>query len=590
MSGSAIDPTKPTAGQAYTGDVRANFGAARTEIIEVRGLADAARDLANAAVASATAAQEAAEAAAQAALQAQNAAEAASILAQRALQRTGDSMIGPLILSGDPLDDLEAATKAYADAHGGGGGEEGPPGPPGQDGAPGPEGSQGPPGPEGQRGDIGPPGVQGPKGDQGDVGPPSFDDAPTTGNTYGRLSATWTQVLPLTGGTIGGPLTIGGSFTANGPFIVNALQALINNDLYVGKDASIDGDLILGHEPTEDAHAATKAYVDSATPDLSAAVQKSGDTMTGNLTMSAGAFVVLSANPIEDAYAAPKIYVDQQVSGRLTQADGDARYLARIGGQMTGPLIAASGTGVTNPGLAIGDNATGFYRTGNVVVVSIAGAMTMQWFYDNLMCIVPLNMASQRITALADATVGMDALNRQSADARYLQLAAGGIVSGPVQILTAPVVANDAANKTYVDQRRAPSFLFDIPVDYPVVGGTWATLYTAAYNIPRGGNSLVMVSLNVNTTGAPPGTLILLAARILGNPERRIWAYSFNASMATGFSVDLFADVTGTDPTITVQITSLDVGAPGPPSFTVIGGGTSVAERSQIMFADMGPR
>jgi hypothetical protein len=41
-------------------------------------------------------------------------------------------------------------------------------------------------------------------------------DAPSTGQTYGRLNAAWTQVLPLSGGTISGPLTISGTLTQNG--------------------------------------------------------------------------------------------------------------------------------------------------------------------------------------------------------------------------------------------------------------------------------------------------------------------------------------------------------------------------------------
>src|SRR5580698_8142361 len=39
-------------------------------------------------------------------------------------------------------------------------------------------------------------------------------------------------------------------------------------------------------------------------------------------------------------------------------------YLLKAGGQMTGPLITRDGGSATNPGLAIGENSTGFYRTG----------------------------------------------------------------------------------------------------------------------------------------------------------------------------------------------------------------------------------
>jgi hypothetical protein len=125
-------------------------------------------------------------------------------------------------------------------------------------------------------------------------------------------------------------------------------------------------------------------------------------------------------------------------------------FLPRAGGQMTGPLIASPGTGLTNCGLAIGDNATGFYRTGNVVVPTVSGALIMQWFVDSVFMAVTLNMAAQKITTLADATAPQDALNQRSGDARYLQpfgadarylQLAGGTLSGT--LITAPGVGQN---------------------------------------------------------------------------------------------------------------------------------------------------
>jgi len=42
-------------------------------------------------------------------------------------------------------------------------------------------------------------------------GPPIVGDAPSDGHTYGRLNASWTQVLPLSGGTMTGVLTLSGA-------------------------------------------------------------------------------------------------------------------------------------------------------------------------------------------------------------------------------------------------------------------------------------------------------------------------------------------------------------------------------------------
>jgi hypothetical protein len=123
----------------------------------------------------------------------------------------------------------------------------------------------------------------------------------------------------------------------------------------------------------------------------------------------------------------------------LTQTGADLRYLLRTGGQMTGPLVTAAGSGLTNMGLAIGDNATGFYRAGNVLVLGVSGSMVAQLFVDSWMMTVALNMALQRIYNLADATADTDALNRRTGDVRYLQPATadarflqltGGTLSG----------------------------------------------------------------------------------------------------------------------------------------------------------------
>jgi hypothetical protein len=101
------------------------------------------------------------------------------------------------------------------------------PGPQGPTGPQGTTGATGPQGPQGLTGATGPTGPQGATGPQGPTGVPT--EAPSDGTTYGRLNATWTQVLPIAGGTLTGPL-------------------------------------ILATDPTAPLGAATKEYVDARTP------------------------------------------------------------------------------------------------------------------------------------------------------------------------------------------------------------------------------------------------------------------------------------------------------------------------------------
>ena len=79
----------------------------------------------------------------------------------------------------------------------------------------------------------------------------------------------------------------------NDPRVVNALSKT---------GGVMSGPLTLSGLPTSPDHAATKAYVDAATPDLSSRVAKAGDVMTGPL--------VLPADPTQPLQAATKQYVD----------------------------------------------------------------------------------------------------------------------------------------------------------------------------------------------------------------------------------------------------------------------------------------
>lgn len=78
---SLIDPTKPTSPKAYTADVRANFAAAKQEIEALQALVGAGGAV--------------------------------------YLPLSGGTMSGPLTLSGNPTQALQAATKQYVDTHGG---------------------------------------------------------------------------------------------------------------------------------------------------------------------------------------------------------------------------------------------------------------------------------------------------------------------------------------------------------------------------------------------------------------------------------------------------------------------------------------
>jgi hypothetical protein len=68
----------------------------------------------------------------------------------------------------------------------------------------------------------------------------------------------------------------------------------------------------------------------------------------------------------------------------------------------------------------IGDNSTGFYKSGASLWLNVAGERNLIGFLPTLVAIaVPLNMGNHAINSVADATAAQDALNLRSGDARY---------------------------------------------------------------------------------------------------------------------------------------------------------------------------
>lgn len=113
---------------AWLGDYNSDMSKIDTAVHKVQTQADsmetAVEQATTAAQAATQAAQAATEAAQDAADKAQNAETTANNIAGSLagkVNKTGDTMTGALILSGDPVSDLQAATKKYVDDHAGGG-------------------------------------------------------------------------------------------------------------------------------------------------------------------------------------------------------------------------------------------------------------------------------------------------------------------------------------------------------------------------------------------------------------------------------------------------------------------------------------
>lgn len=432
-------------------------------------------------------------------------------------------------------------------------------GPPGTNGPAGPQGSAGPPGPAGEQGREGPPGPQGEQGIQGETGPPSFPDAPPVGGPYGRLNASWVQVLPITGGSINGPITVMGFALFTDDARMMAALTLDNDPTQPGHAATkryvddlvpdltpfarldgaqMTGELLLAADPQDDSEAATKRYVDASVPDVSPFLRRDGGAMTGPL--------YLGREPTISDQAATKQYVDASVAAIPPPPDLSP-YLLRSGGQMTGPLITQTGNSNTNLGLAVGENTTGLWRTGTFLICVFSGQTLWQSSVSEMMMAVRLNMATAAIT-----NVG------------------------------APTAASDAANRNYVDQRRAPPLVTNLPNDVgPIITPTFANLAPITYQIPRGGDSRIMISVNLNCTTPGDSQIVIAGVRLDVFPDTRS-AFLYRADGACGgISAQFVFDVSGTTiGPFNVQVARLGGATTG---YTVLAG-------SQIATVDLGPR
>ena len=242
----------------------------------------------------------------------------------------------------------------------------------------------------------------------------------------------------------------------------------------------------------------------------------------------------------------------------LTVQTGDQRYptlaytetsYARLAGaNFTGPLITAPGGSLTNPGLGIGDNATGFYRSGGALLLSVGGALYAQWLQGppSVMFTVPLNMATYPITNVGTPAAATDAANRAYVDAQVAAVprpavpASRTYIPNEVTITTTaqeffnqPFFTNDNTARTIVVTvypqfaEGQPSAFYDLEYSTNLSVGLIerSTVYPTANGYMGGGQAVcfavtvtpasnqIPVSLSVRMMAAAPVPLIQIGSR-----------------------------------------------------------------------------
>lgn len=249
----------------------------------------------------------------------------------------------------------------------------------------------------------------------------------------------------------GGGLQYNGSILnigAGAGIIVNPDTIQINttyiDTIYVRLDGTIPmtGMLDLGgHQitnvtsPTTGSDAANKTYTDTQD---ALRVSKSGDTIAGTLTFTAGTATGLAA-PVNSSDATNKVYVDNAIATRVNKA----------GDTITGSLIlSGGGVGITLP---------------NAPVI---GTDAVNKTYADTKLDLGGGTLSGALILAADPLVALGAVTKQYVDNGFVSKTTSTILSNNVNVTfggtgevlglpAVPTVGDSATSKTYVDTQLA---------------------------------------------------------------------------------------------------------------------------------------
>jgi hypothetical protein len=271
-------------------------------------------------------------------------------------------------------------------------------------------------------------------------------------------------------------------------------------------------------------------------------------------------------------------------------------YLDKSGGQMTGSLIARDGGSATNPGLAVGDNSTGFYRSGQLLVTTVSGQIVMQIQPTITAFFISVNLTGKPLNAVGDPVLADDALNLRTGDARYAPIGSGGgdflplsggQMTGDINMIgtTGPTVmaklnlfvrgaslawsetdnaivftkgtgnyplvvrANDGSNPqpildqtqgdarylqlSQVDSLRAKPVLYNVPADIAIPGnGDWTQIANIPCTLPPRPGVVSMLMVSVNCNLKSVNNVAGVGARIPISPTPEQRIFGFGGTAA----------------------------------------------------------
>jgi hypothetical protein len=307
------------------------------------------------------------------------------------LDRVGDTMTGPLVLSGAPTVALHAATKAYAD-------------------------------------------LMLPLTGGILTGALTLSGGPTLAN-HAATKAYVDLMVPLAGGTMTGLLTL----SANPTLALHAVTKQYVDNVDISLSARLTA--AEGTIATLNSNPVTKTYVDAQD---ALKVSLSGGTMTGALT--------LFGAPTVGLHAATKTYVDTADALKVALTGGTMTGLLTLSGDPVGNLQAATKQYADGKISKSGDTMTGPLVLNADPTVNLQATTKQYVDSGNTALNTRLTTAESTIAVLNTNPVTKTYVDAQ--DALRVAIS-GSTMTGALTLSGVPTVALHAATKSYVDGQDA---------------------------------------------------------------------------------------------------------------------------------------
>ena len=295
---------------------------------------------------------------------------------------------------------------------------------------------------------------------------------PTGSSATIKMADLAASILPLSGGSMTGPLLLSGTPTIAGQATTKSYVDSQMATSLLKSGGTLTGSVFLASDPVAPLQAATKGYVDAQT---ATALSKAGGALSGAITLPADPSgplqastkqyvdmrvlrngdtltgpLVLAADPVAPLQASTKAYVDIQAGTALSKA----------GGLMTGPLTLAADPTTSLQASTRQYVDTRVFRNGDTLTGALvlaadplAPLQAATKGYVDAQMTTTLSKAGGSVTGplilAADPTTALQAATKQYADTRVLRT--GDILAGPLLLAADPIAPLQAATKQYVD-------------------------------------------------------------------------------------------------------------------------------------------